>query len=159
MLDKLKKDKNYLSYVAFSDEASAKFDCGRYTIRLFPGESRYNADFQRKLPPGRFSVMCHGTITRDAPLSFFIVDGSINQFSYSVMLAKKVIPKIRERRKHKKRVILMHDNAPSHKTKLVSSLPQEVPSDDSSLSTVVARYESNRECLEHNMGLRWEEVP
>ncbi|GAV07042.1 hypothetical protein RvY_16930 [Ramazzottius varieornatus] len=121
MLDKLKKDKNYLNYVFFSDEASAKFDCGRHTIRIFPGEGRHNADFQRKLPPGRFSVMCHETITRDGPLSFFIVDGSINQFSYSVMLAKKVIPKIRERRKDKNRVIWMHDNAPSHKAKLVQA--------------------------------------
>ncbi|GAV04150.1 hypothetical protein RvY_14472 [Ramazzottius varieornatus] len=121
MLDKLRKDKNCLNYVVFSDEASAKFDCERHTIRRFPGESRYNADFQRKLPPGRFSVMCHGAITRDGPLSFFIVDGSINRFSYSVLLAKEVIPKIRERRKKKKRVIWMHDNAPSHKAKLVQA--------------------------------------
>ncbi|GAV08527.1 hypothetical protein RvY_18203 [Ramazzottius varieornatus] len=119
--DKLRKDKNYLNYVVFSDEASAKFDCGRHTIRLFPSEGRYNADFQRKLPPGRFSVMCHGAITRDGPLSFFIVDGSINRFIYSVLVAKKVIPKIRERRKKKKRVIWMHDNAPSHKAKLVQA--------------------------------------
>ncbi|GAV09134.1 hypothetical protein RvY_18728 [Ramazzottius varieornatus] len=32
ILDKLKKDKNYLNHVAFSDEASAKFDCGRHTV-------------------------------------------------------------------------------------------------------------------------------
>ncbi|GAU99309.1 hypothetical protein RvY_10334-1 [Ramazzottius varieornatus] len=123
ILDRLKTDKNHLNYVAFSDEASAKFDCDRHTIRSYSGESRYNAEFQRKLPPGRFSVMCHGTITRDGPLSFFVVDGSTNRFSYAVLLAKKVMPKIRERPKQKKRVICMHDNAPSHKANLVQVFP------------------------------------
>ncbi|GAV04867.1 hypothetical protein RvY_15078 [Ramazzottius varieornatus] len=33
-MDKLKKDKNYLKYVVFSDEADDKFACGRHTIHL-----------------------------------------------------------------------------------------------------------------------------
>ncbi|GAU99310.1 hypothetical protein RvY_10334-2 [Ramazzottius varieornatus] len=34
ILDRLKTDKNHLNYVAFSDEASAKFDCDRHTVSL-----------------------------------------------------------------------------------------------------------------------------
>ncbi|GAV06070.1 hypothetical protein RvY_16106 [Ramazzottius varieornatus] len=43
---------------------------------------------------------------------------------HTVLLAKKVMPKIfeiKERRKKKKRVIRMHNNAPSHKGKLVQA--------------------------------------
>ena len=32
--DKLKRNKNYFHQVLFSDEASAKFDCGRHTVSL-----------------------------------------------------------------------------------------------------------------------------
>ena len=92
-----------------------------FQIRLFPSESRYDGEFHRKVAPGRFSVMCHGVISADGPVSFAVVTGSINRFTYTVLLAKTVMPKIRERRKKKKRTIWMHDNAPCHKARLVQA--------------------------------------